>query len=57
MAGRHYRGPGFRLMTDWCRLVDFKASETGNLVTVVLDVNERVLGRLARLLGAVEDRG
>ena len=53
MAGRHYRGPGFRLLSNWCRLVDFKASETGNLVTVLLDTNERVLRWMAHRLGAV----
>ena len=31
-AGRHYRGPGFRILENWCRLVDLGASETGNLV-------------------------
>ncbi len=54
VAGRHYQGPGFRLMTNWCRLVDFKASETGNLVCALLDVNERALGWLARRIGAVD---
>ena len=54
MAGRHYRGPGFRLMTNWCRLVDFQASETGNLVCVMLDANERVLTWLAHRLGAID---
>jgi pimeloyl-ACP methyl ester carboxylesterase len=24
-AGRHYRGPGFRVLTNWCRLVDLGA--------------------------------
>ena len=57
LAGRHYRGPGFRFMTNWCRLVDFKASETGNLVTVLLDANERALGRLAHILGTVDEPG
>ncbi len=55
MAGRHYRGPGFRVATNWCRLVDFKASETGNLVTVLLDANERVLTWLAYRIGAVPE--
>ena len=43
MAGRHYRGPGFRLLTNWCRLVDLGANETGNLVAGVLDESERAL--------------
>ena len=43
VAGRHYRGPGFRVLVDWCRLVDLGASETGNLVCDVLDEGERAL--------------
>lgn len=52
-AGRHYRGPGFRLLVNWCRLVDFKASETGNLVCQALDESERALRWVARHVGAI----
>ena len=53
MAGRHYRGPGFRLLTNWCRLVDLGASETGNLVAEVLDESERALLWVAHRVGAL----
>jgi pimeloyl-ACP methyl ester carboxylesterase len=52
-AGRHYRGPGFRILTNWCRLVDLGASETGNLVCEVLDESERALLWFAHRVGAV----
>jgi pimeloyl-ACP methyl ester carboxylesterase len=52
-AGRHYRGPGFRLVANACRLVDFGASQTGNLVVEVIDHSERVLVCVARRVGAV----
>jgi hypothetical protein len=55
MAGRHYRGPGFRLLTNWCRLVDLGASETGNLVAEVLDEKERALLWVARRVGALPE--
>lgn len=53
VAGRHYRGPGFRVAVNWCRLVDVGASETGNLVTEVLDEKERLLLWVALQLGAL----
>lgn len=53
LAGRHYRGPGFRIAVNWCRLVDVGASETGNFVTEVLDEKERVLLWVALQLGAL----
>ena len=53
VAGRHYRGPGFRVLTNWCRLVDLGASETGNLVCEVLDESERALLWFAHRVGAV----
>jgi pimeloyl-ACP methyl ester carboxylesterase len=53
VAGRHYRGPGFRVLTNWCRLVDLGASETGNLVSGVLDEKERALLWFAHRVGAV----
>jgi pimeloyl-ACP methyl ester carboxylesterase len=52
-AGRHYRGPGFRLLVNWCRLVDLGASETGNLVCEVLDEGERALLWFAHRVGAL----
>ena len=57
MAGRHYRGPGHRLFVNWCRLVDLGASETGNLVTEVLDESERALLWVAHRVGALPDTG
>jgi len=55
MAGRHYRGPGFRVMTNWCHLVDLGANETGNLVCEVLDESERALLWVAHRVGALPD--
>ncbi len=52
-AGRHYRGPGFRVLDNWCRLVDLGASETGNLVCEVIDEGERALLWFAHRVGAV----
>ena len=57
LAGRHYRGPGFRLLTNWCRLVDLGANETGNLVAEVLDESERALLWVAHRVGALPDAG
>jgi hypothetical protein len=42
-AGGHYRGPGFRVLVNGVRLVEFGASETGNLVSAVLDETGRVV--------------
>jgi hypothetical protein len=53
VAGRHYRGPGFRILVNWCRLVDLGASETGNLVCQALDESERALSWVAYRLGAL----
>jgi pimeloyl-ACP methyl ester carboxylesterase len=55
VVGRRYRGPGFRIMTNWCRLVDFGANETGNAVTEVLDEGERALLWVAHRVGALPD--
>jgi hypothetical protein len=55
MAGRRYRGPGYRVFVNWCRLVDLGASETGNLVTEVLDESERALLWVAHRIGALPD--
>ena len=57
LAGRHYRGPGFRILSNTCRLVDVGASETGNLVCEVLDEGERALLWFARHVGALPDIG
>jgi pimeloyl-ACP methyl ester carboxylesterase len=53
VAGRHYRGPGFRILTNWSRLIELGASETGNIVTEVLDESERALLWFAHRVGAV----
>ena len=53
-VGRHYRGPGFRVLVNWCRLVDLGASETGNLVCGVLDEGERALLWFAHRVGALQ---
>jgi hypothetical protein len=53
VAGRHYRGPGFRVLTNWTRLIELGASETGNIVTEVLDEGERALLWFAHRVGAV----
>lgn len=42
-TGRHYRGPGFRVLVNATRLIDFGASETGNLVSELLDQGVRVV--------------
>jgi pimeloyl-ACP methyl ester carboxylesterase len=55
MAGRRYRGPGYRVLVNWCRLVDLGASETGNIVTEVLDESERALLWVAHRVGALPD--
>ncbi len=55
MAGRHYRGPGYRLFVNWCQLVDLGASETGNIVTEVLDETERALVWFAHRIGALPE--
>jgi pimeloyl-ACP methyl ester carboxylesterase len=52
-VGRHYRGPGFRIVTNCVRLVDLSASETGNLVCEVLDESERALLWFAHRVGAL----
>ena len=55
LVGRHYRGPGFRLVTNLCNLVNLGASETGNLVCEVLDESERALLWFAIHVGALPD--
>jgi hypothetical protein len=51
VAGRHYRGPGFRVLVNACRLVDFGAAQTGNLVGQVIDEGERAITCLVRRVG------
>jgi pimeloyl-ACP methyl ester carboxylesterase len=46
-AGRHYRGPGFRVLVNATRLVEFGASQTGNLVADALDESGRAAAWLA----------
>ena len=53
VASRHYRGPGFRIVVNACRLVDFGATQTGNLVVEVVDHSERALVCIGRRVGAV----
>jgi Alpha/beta hydrolase len=53
VVGRHYRGPGFRIMVNWCQLIDVGASETGNFVCEVLDEGERALLWFAHRIGAL----
>ena len=55
VAGRHYRGPGSRVLVDWGRLVDCGATEAGNLVTEVLGEGERALLCVAQHLGALPE--
>jgi hypothetical protein len=40
-------------LTNWTRLIELGASETGNLVTEVLDESERALLWFAHRVGAV----
>jgi pimeloyl-ACP methyl ester carboxylesterase len=42
-TSRHYRGPGFRVLVNATRLIEFGASESGNLVAEVLDQGGRVV--------------
>ena len=46
-AGRHYRGPGFRVLTNATRLVEFGAAQTGNLVSDALDESGRAAAWMA----------
>ncbi len=58
-AGRHYRGPGFRVLVNATRLVEFGASQTGNLVCDALDESGRAAAWLAHRVvgGSPADRG
>ena len=53
VAGRHCRGPGFRVLANALRIVDFGATQTGNLVAEVVDHSERALVCVGRRVGAV----
>lgn len=46
-AGRHYHGPGFRVLTNATRLVEFGAAQTGNFVAEALDESGRAVAWLA----------
>lgn len=46
-AGRHYHGPGFRLLTNAIRFVEFGAAQTGNLVADALDESGRAVAWVA----------
>src|SRR5580704_8305462 len=46
-AGRHYRGPGFRVLTNATRLVEFGAAQTGNFVSDALDESGRAAAWMA----------
>ena len=50
LAGRRYRGPGYRLLIDAVLLVDFNASQTGNLVRGTLEETENALSWLEHRL-------
>ena len=50
LAGRRYRGPGYRLLIDAVRLVDFNASQTGSLVRGTLEETENALSWLEHRL-------
>ncbi|HEY1652088.1 MAG TPA: alpha/beta hydrolase [Acidimicrobiales bacterium] len=51
-AGRHYRGPGFRVLVNATRLVEFGAAQTGNVVCDALDESGRAAAWLAhRVVG------
>ena len=55
-AGRHYHGPGFRVLTNATRLVEFGAAQTGNLVADALDETGRAVAWLAhRVVTAPRD--
>ena len=51
MAGRHYRGPGWRVVANACRLIDFGATQAGNAVCDSLDEAERAVSWAARQFG------
>ena len=46
-ASRHYHGPGFRVLTNATRLVEFGAAQTGNFVVDALDEGGRAMAWLA----------
>ncbi|HEX3333463.1 MAG TPA: alpha/beta hydrolase, partial [Acidimicrobiales bacterium] len=50
-AGRHYRGPGFRVLVNLNRMIEFGASQTGNLVMEVIDEGGRVVAWALHLAG------
>ena len=57
-VGRHYLGPGFRVMTNATRLVEFGAAQTGNFVADALEESGRAVAWLAhRVVTAPQDAG
>ena len=51
VVGRHYRGPGFRVMVNAMRACDLGAAQTGNVVREALDEGERALAWVVRRVG------
>ncbi len=51
IVGRHYRGPGFRVMVNGLRLYDLGAAQTGNVVREAFDEGERALAWMVRRAG------
>jgi pimeloyl-ACP methyl ester carboxylesterase len=51
LAGRGYRGPGFRLLQNAIRVVDFGAARTGEVVQDALDQAEDALAWMAQRAG------
>jgi pimeloyl-ACP methyl ester carboxylesterase len=57
-VGRRYHGPGFRVMTNATRLVEFGAAQTGNVVADALEESGRAVAWLAhRVVTAPRDVG
>jgi hypothetical protein len=57
IAGRNYRGQGFRVLINAMRAVDLTASQAGNLVTEVLDEGMEALEWVAAHVGSHEGTG
>jgi pimeloyl-ACP methyl ester carboxylesterase len=48
VVARRYHGPGHRVLTDACHLVDLGATQSGNAIREGLDAGGRALGRVGR---------
>lgn len=48
VVARRYHGPGHRVLTDACHLVDLGAAQSGNAVREGIDAGGRALGRFGR---------